>query len=139
MLKAKLIHHTFLWQTISLIAYLLENKGVHGPHSIDPALPLSVAPTRQHDETKLTHRIFLLQTISLIAYLLENKGVQGPHLIVAPKAVLPNWASEFKTWAPSLSAVLYDGTLDTRRSIQQDPLVSSSVLVHYQFDYCQRV
>jgi hypothetical protein len=82
-------------------------------------------------KTKLTRRAFLLQTISLIAYLLENKGVQGPHLIVAPKAVLPNWASEFKTWAPSLSAILYDGTLDTRRSIQQDPLVSSSVLVYF--------
>lgn len=41
-----------------------------------------------------------IQTISLIAYLLENKGVTGPHLIVAPKAVLPNWIHEFSTWAP---------------------------------------
>ncbi|GAQ78262.1 putative SNF2 family DNA repair protein [Klebsormidium nitens] len=76
-----------------------------------------------------------IQTISLIAYLFENKGVQGPHLIVAPKAVLPNWAHEFKTWAPTLSAVLYDGTLDTRRAIQQDPLVAGHqfnvLLTHY--------
>ncbi|KAK6929997.1 SNF2, N-terminal [Dillenia turbinata] len=41
-----------------------------------------------------------IQTISLIAYLMENKGVTGPHLIVAPKAVLPNWTNEFSTWAP---------------------------------------
>lgn len=41
-----------------------------------------------------------IQTISLIAYLVENKGVTGPHLIVAPKAVLPNWIHEFSTWAP---------------------------------------
>lgn len=41
-----------------------------------------------------------IQTISLIAYLLENKGVAGPHLIVAPKAVLPNWINEFSTWVP---------------------------------------
>lgn len=41
-----------------------------------------------------------IQTISLIAYLMENKGVTGPHLIVAPKAVLPNWMHEFATWAP---------------------------------------
>lgn len=49
-----------------------------------------------------------IQTISLIAYLMENKGVVGPHLIVAPKAVLPNWITEFSTWAPrshSLSLV----------------------------------
>jgi len=41
-----------------------------------------------------------IQTISLIAYLLENKGVPGPYLIVAPKAVLPNWVNEFATWVP---------------------------------------
>ncbi|MED6183760.1 putative ATP-dependent DNA helicase chr12 [Stylosanthes scabra] len=41
-----------------------------------------------------------IQTISLIAYLMEHKGVTGPHLIVAPKAVLPNWMNEFSTWAP---------------------------------------
>lgn len=41
-----------------------------------------------------------IQTISLIAHLLEYKGVTGPHLIVAPKAVLPNWMSEFSTWVP---------------------------------------
>lgn len=41
-----------------------------------------------------------IQTISLIAYLLEYKGVTGPHLIIAPKAVLPNWMNEFSTWAP---------------------------------------
>lgn len=44
-----------------------------------------------------------IQTISLIAYLMENKGVTGPHLIVAPKAVLPNWVNEFSTWVPRYS------------------------------------
>lgn len=41
-----------------------------------------------------------IQTIALIAYLLETKDVLGPHLILAPKAVLPNWEHEFATWAP---------------------------------------
>jgi len=41
-----------------------------------------------------------IQTIALIAYLLEKKEVAGPYLIIAPKAVLPNWSNEFKTWAP---------------------------------------
>jgi SWI/SNF-related matrix-associated actin-dependent regulator of chromatin subfamily A protein 2/4 len=39
-----------------------------------------------------------IQTISLIADLKETKGICGPHLIVAPKAVLPNWVNEFSTW-----------------------------------------
>lgn len=61
-----------------------------------------------------------IQTISLIAYLMENKGVTGPHLIVAPKAVLPNWINEFTTWAPSISAVLYDGRIDERKALREE-------------------
>ncbi|KAF8392449.1 hypothetical protein HHK36_022791 [Tetracentron sinense] len=61
-----------------------------------------------------------IQTIALIAYLVENKGITGPHLIVAPKAVLPNWANEFSTWAPSIVAVLYDGRLDERKVMREE-------------------
>ncbi|KAL3626242.1 putative ATP-dependent DNA helicase chr12 [Castilleja foliolosa] len=61
-----------------------------------------------------------IQTIALIAYLIENKGVNGPHLIVAPKAVLPNWVNEFMAWAPSISAVLYDGRLDERKALREE-------------------
>ncbi|XP_058192879.1 probable ATP-dependent DNA helicase CHR12 [Rhododendron vialii] len=61
-----------------------------------------------------------IQTIALIAYLIENKGVTGPHLIVAPKAVLPNWVNEFSSWAPSIMAVLYDGRLDERKAMREE-------------------
>ncbi|XP_010941745.1 probable ATP-dependent DNA helicase CHR12 [Elaeis guineensis] len=61
-----------------------------------------------------------IQTIALIAYLMENKSVTGPHLIVAPKAVLPNWISEFSTWAPSIVTVLYDGRLDERKAMREE-------------------
>ncbi|KAH7655866.1 Nucleoplasmin ATPase protein [Dioscorea alata] len=61
-----------------------------------------------------------IQTIALIAYLMENKGVNGPHLIVAPKAVLPNWLNEFSAWAPSIIAVLYDGRLDERKAMREE-------------------
>ncbi|OEL32478.1 putative ATP-dependent DNA helicase CHR12 [Dichanthelium oligosanthes] len=59
-----------------------------------------------------------IQTIALIAYLLEKKEVPGPHLIIAPKAVLPNWSIEFKTWAPSIATILYDGRPDERRALR---------------------
>jgi SNF2 family DNA or RNA helicase len=55
-----------------------------------------------------------IQTIALLAYLLENKGVAGPHIIIAPKAVLPNWAHELTTWAPSLTVVMYYGRAEER-------------------------
>ncbi|KAK4790333.1 hypothetical protein SAY86_017637 [Trapa natans] len=75
-----------------------------------------------------------IQTISLIAYLIENKGVTGPYLIIAPKAVLPNWMNEFSTWAPSIRAILYDGRLDERKVMRDElSLIGSfNVLVtHY--------
>ncbi|GMH28470.1 hypothetical protein Nepgr_030313 [Nepenthes gracilis] len=61
-----------------------------------------------------------IQTISIIAYLMENKGVTGPHLIVAPKAVLPNWVNEFSTWAPGITAVLYDGHANDRKALKEE-------------------
>ncbi|GLJ26578.1 hypothetical protein SUGI_0515320 [Cryptomeria japonica] len=61
-----------------------------------------------------------IQTIALIAYLMENKGVTGPHMIIAPKAVLPNWAHEFSTWAPSITIVMYDGRLDERKALREE-------------------
>ncbi|KAK4769218.1 hypothetical protein SAY86_027368 [Trapa natans] len=61
-----------------------------------------------------------IQTISLIAYLMENKGVAGPYLIIAPKAVLPNWMNEFTTWAPCIKAILYDGRLDERKMLRDE-------------------
>ncbi|KAF0927968.1 hypothetical protein E2562_037062 [Oryza meyeriana var. granulata] len=60
-----------------------------------------------------------IQTIALIAYLLEKKEVTGPHLIIAPKAVLPNWSNEFKTWAPSIGTILYDGRPDDRKALRE--------------------
>lgn len=75
-----------------------------------------------------------IQTISLIAYLMENKGVTGPHLIVAPKAVLPNWVNEFATWAPNIPAVLYDGRQDERKAMKEDLLRDgkfSVLITHY--------
>lgn len=61
-----------------------------------------------------------IQTIALLAYLIENKGVAGPHIIIAPKAVLPNWAHELATWAPSITTVLYDGRAEERRVLREE-------------------
>lgn len=59
-----------------------------------------------------------IQTIALLSYLMENKGLTGPHLIIAPKAVLPNWDHEFRTWAPGITAVLYDGKRMDRKDLR---------------------
>lgn len=72
-----------------------------------------------------------IQAISLIAYLIENKGVTGPHLIVAPKAVLPNWINEFSTWAPRYAypTILPATTLITSFRINALVLIDFLLLV----------
>lgn len=75
-----------------------------------------------------------IQTIALIAYLLEKKDVAGPHLIIAPKAVLPNWSNEFKTWAPSIGAILYDGRPEERKALRETSFEGQQfnvLLTHY--------
>eukprot|EP00252_Welwitschia_mirabilis_P025329 TRINITY_DN7867_c0_g1_i1.p1 TRINITY_DN7867_c0_g1~~TRINITY_DN7867_c0_g1_i1.p1 ORF type:complete len:1150 (+),score=277.75 TRINITY_DN7867_c0_g1_i1:156-3605(+) len=76
-----------------------------------------------------------IQTIALIAYLMEKKGVSGPHLIIAPKAVLPNWDHEFRSWAPSLKTLLYDGNLETRKGLsdQVQEATYNVLLTHYDY------
>ena len=75
-----------------------------------------------------------IQCISLLAYLAENKGVKGPHLILAPKAVLPNWAREFKVWFPDCDVVMYDGYKDARKEMREKVVNEGAfnvLLTHY--------
>lgn len=45
------------------------------------------------------------KTIQTITYLL-SKAEEGPALVVAPASVAPNWATEFKKFAPSLNVMI---------------------------------
>ena len=79
-----------------------------------------------------------IQTISFIAYLMEYKENRGPFLIVAPKAVLPNWRNEFMHWLPQEDtgcvAVLYDGNNEERKAIRANEMSDAAfnvVLTHY--------
>ena len=75
-----------------------------------------------------------IQTIALICYLYEKKGVKGPHLIVAPKAVLSNWARELAEWAPTLNVIMYDGNQDSRKGMRADVLTDGAfnvLVTHY--------
>ena len=46
------------------------------------------------------------QTIALFCQLMEN-GISGPFLVIAPFSTLPNWAIEFKKFAPKVSYKIY--------------------------------
>ena len=56
-----------------------------------------------------------IQTIAMIAYLIEKKNENGPFLIIVPLSTLSNWVLEFGKWAPTISAIGYKGSPNTRR------------------------
>ncbi len=54
-----------------------------------------------------------------MAYLVEN-GFTGMNLIVVPPSTLDNWIREIETWCPSLSYIVYSGSLEERRYLRRD-------------------
>ncbi len=68
-----------------------------------------------------------IQTIALFAYLSEFKGLRGPHMIICPKAVLSNWAAEFKAWAPHLPVIMYDGKPEERAALRAQILAPAAM------------
>eukprot|EP00951_Prasinocladus_malaysianus_P018086 scaffold143690_cov24-Prasinocladus_malaysianus.AAC.1 len=74
------------------------------------------------------------QTVAFVTYVAEMKQCKGPHLILAPKAVLPNWRNEFAKWAPDLEVVFYDGGSAERAVIRSEQMANGTfnvILTHY--------
>lgn len=74
------------------------------------------------------------QTISFVTYVTEVKQSAGPHLILAPKAVLPNWRNEFAKWSPDLKVIFYDGSSADRAVIRAEQMSRGAfnvILTHY--------
>ncbi|XP_018525166.1 SWI/SNF-related matrix-associated actin-dependent regulator of chromatin subfamily A containing DEAD/H box 1A [Lates calcarifer] len=62
-----------------------------------------------------------IQAIAFLAQLYQN-GIEGPHLITVPSSTLDNWVRELKLWCPSLSVLVYYGSVEDRRYLRHDIL-----------------
>lgn len=60
-----------------------------------------------------------IQSLSLITYLYEVKKDRGPYLVIVPLSTITNWTMEFEKWAPTLNTIVYKGTPNQRRIMQQ--------------------
>ena len=49
---------------------------------------------------------------------MEKKRINGPFLIIVPILILPTWVLEFERWAPTVSKILYKGTLQCRKQVR---------------------
>lgn len=59
-----------------------------------------------------------IQVIALMCHLRE-KSVFGPHLIIGPLSTLPNWISEFATFAPDVPVMLMHGNAHKRDELKR--------------------
>ena len=94
--------------------------------SLNGALTLGTSPDGPPTSTP--------QTISFVSHVAEVKNSRGPHLILAPKAVLPNWRNEFAKWASDLNVVFYDGSGAERAVIRAEQMATGTfnvILTHY--------
>lgn len=58
-----------------------------------------------------------IQAVAFLAYLYQQ-GERGPHVVVVPSSTLENWMREFETWCPTLSVLVYHGSLEDRRELR---------------------
>nr|KAI8763669.1 lymphocyte-specific helicase isoform X2 [Biomphalaria glabrata] len=74
-----------------------------------------------------------VQCIAILSHLVYM-GVPGPFLICAPLSTIPNWLSEFQTFAPNVPTILYHGPKDSRlqltRRISKKYKIREDVYVH---------
>ncbi|KAL7054112.1 hypothetical protein AAHC03_026546 [Spirometra sp. Aus1] len=76
-----------------------------------------------------------IQTIGLITYLMEKKRVNGPYLIIVPLSVMSNWAMEFDKWSPSVKKILYKGSPQARRMLQNQIKASKFNVLLTTYEY----
>lgn len=54
----------------------------------------------------------------MITYLIEKKNQPGPFLVIVPLSTMTNWVLEFEKWAPAVVKIVYKGSKDQRRQLQ---------------------
>ncbi|GAA6027670.1 hypothetical protein JCM8097_007975 [Rhodosporidiobolus ruineniae] len=69
-----------------------------------------------------------LQTIAWLGFIHQNfhkaekPTTDKPSIIIMPKPLLHNWASEFEKFAPGIPYIVYDGTPEERGNMRQERL-----------------
>lgn len=79
-----------------------------------------------------------IQTIAFLAYLKEKKNNPGPHLIAVPLGTLPNWASEFEKWCPSIKVLQYRGNKTERYELNKELRRGKFYVLLTTFEYILR-
>lgn len=76
-----------------------------------------------------------IQSISLISYLFETKQEQGPYLVIVPLSTITNWTLEFEKWAPTLNTIIYKGTPNQRRALQNQIRIGNFDVLLTTYEY----
>ncbi|CAH2352316.1 nuclear protein Sth1p/NPS1 [[Candida] railenensis] len=78
-----------------------------------------------------------IQSISLVTYLIENKH-ESKFLVIVPLSTITNWTLEFEKWAPSVNVIVYKGSQQQRRSMQNDIRLGNFQVLLTTYEYIIR-
>lgn len=95
-------------QTISLLGYLHEYRGITGPHLVrrEEAPPLETDAIRSRPFPPFKNQCSRLTLVCCAA--------QPPLQIIVPKSTLGNWMNEIKRWCPVINAMRFHGNAEER-------------------------
>ncbi|CAK7893406.1 nuclear protein Sth1p/NPS1 [[Candida] anglica] len=78
-----------------------------------------------------------IQSISLVTYLIEKKN-ESKFLVIVPLSTITNWTMEFEKWAPSVNVIVYKGSQQQRRSMQNDIRIGNFQVILTTYEYIIR-
>lgn len=78
-----------------------------------------------------------IQSISLITYLIENKH-ESKFLVIVPLSTITNWTLEFEKWAPLVKVIVYKGSQQQRRFLQNDVRMGNFQVLLTTYEYIIR-
>jgi len=71
------------------------------------------------------------KTLQALAVLSQEKISGMPSLVVCPKTLLYNWKAEAQKFFPELSVLVYEGSADERRALQETIVRHDLVVISY--------
>lgn len=78
-----------------------------------------------------------IQSISLVTYLIEKKH-ENKFLVIVPLSTITNWTLEFEKWAPSVKVIVYKGSPQQRRFMQNDIRIGNFQVLLTTYEYVIR-
>jgi chromodomain-helicase-DNA-binding protein 1 len=75
-----------------------------------------------------------VQAVSYMSWLHKERRQEGPFIVVVPLSTVPAWADTFDNWNPALNYIVYHGSAESRKIIQEHEMLLHGNLKQPKFN-----